>query len=272
MGTLIAVYRGLIDDIFHRRRLDRIERYVTDDYQVDDVFRPERGHGRTGLRDHAETALSGFREVRYDVTDAVEVGHRLATRYVVTARDPAGRRVAATGLSLHHARAGRLARSWHVGDQRDLGVYSELDVPPDTLTRWMTPADDIQIGPLGLDHRTLVARLYRELGPVDDVLDADYLPCDPFAERLGAGGTVAINRALRTGLADVTFHILDAFEDEHRLATRFAVSGRRRGEAVTLPGVSINEFEDGRIARAWIYCRYGRLATLVRGALRRAAS
>lgn len=272
MGNLIAAYCGLIDDIFHRRRLDRIERHVTDDYQVDDVFRPARGHGRTGLRAYAETVLSGFSEVRYDVTHAVEVGHRLAIRYVVTARDPAGRRVAATGLSLHHGRAGRLARSWHVADQRDLGVYSEDDVPAATLTRWMTPAADVQVGPLGLEHRTLVARLYRQPGPVDDVLDADYLPCDPFAERLGVGGTVAINRALRTELADVTFHILDAFEDDHRLATRFAVSGRRGGKAVTIPGVSINEFEDGRIARAWIYCRYGRLAKLVRGAVSKASS
>ena len=57
----------------------------------------------------------------------------------------------------------------------------------------------------------------------------------------------------------------------NRLATRFAVRGRRDGRDVTVPGVSINEVKDGRLTRAWIYARYGRLAPLARTAAAEAA-
>jgi predicted ester cyclase len=270
MGTLTDVYANLVDDLFHRRRFDRLALYLADDYQVVDAYRPGRGGGVDGMRAHGMRALTGYHDVRYDIVDSVEVGDRLATRYVVVARDSKGGRVAASGLSLHHGRDGRLARSWHVGDQRDLGVYDEDELAPELLDRWMTSAP-VDVGPLGGRHRTLVDRLYVQHAPVDDLVTADHLAYDPFADRLGIAGTVAINRALRAALTDVRFHILDAFEDGSRLATRFALRGRREGREVTVPGVSINEVKDGRLSRAWIYARYGRLAPLVRAAATEAA-
>jgi hypothetical protein len=270
MGTLTDVYVGLVDDVFHRRRYDRLARYLVDDYQVLDVFRPGRGAGPAGMRAHGEGAVAGVHDVRYDVIDAVEVGDRLATRYLVSGRDARGARVVASGLSLHHGRDGRLARSWHVGDQRDLGVYDEDDPPLDLVDRWMTSAP-VSVGPLGACHRAMIDRFYGQEGSVDDLVDPDYLPCDPFAERVGVGGTVAINRAMRASLEGARFHILDAFEDASRLATRFAVRGRLDGREITIPGVSINEFRAGRVAHAWIYCRYGTLTALARRAAVEAA-
>ena len=264
MGTLTDAYCGFVDDTFHRRRFDRIDRYVAEDYRVVDLFRPDRTQGRAGVRAYGEQVAGGIREVRYEVVDAVEVRDRLATRYVVTGRTTDGQRVAVSGLSLHHGNDGRLARSWHVADQRDLGIHSEDDLPGELADRWMVPVG-VDIGPLGSRHRQLVDRLYGASGAVaDDVLDPDYLPFDPFADRIGPGGTRAINRALARELTDVSFHILDAFEDDQRLATRFAVRGRRGGRTVTVAGVSLNRFRGDRITHAWIYARYGGLSELAR--------
>lgn len=271
MGTLTDAYCGFVDDVFHRRRFDRLERYVAEDYRVIDLFRPDRAPGRAGIRAYGEQVAAGIGEVRYEIVDAVEVPDRLATRYVVTGRTRAGERVAVSGLSLHHGLDGRLARSWHVADQRDLGVYSEDDLPVELAERWMVPVG-VDIGPLGTRHRLLVDRLYGRGGAgVGDLLDPEYLAYDPFAERLGPGGTVAINRAFTRELTDVTFHILDAFEDATRLATRFAVRGRRGDRTVTVAGVSINRFRGDRITHAWIYARYGALSALARQAAEAAA-
>ena len=260
MPTLAGSYRDLIDDAFHRRRTDRLDQYVTYDYSVVDANRPARTGGVDGLRAHCERAVEGFTEVRYDLVDTFEAGDRLAVRYVLTARDREGRRVAASGLSLHHGQGGLLRRSWHLGDQRDLGVAFDGEPEPELVTRWTANADGGG-GPLAQRYKLAVDRLWGVPRPLGDLVQPDYLVHDPFAPRPGGKtGLDDFHARVRAELAEPTYQVLDSFEVRDRLATRFVIRGLHRDEPATILGLSINHFTEGRFHRAWIYCRYGRLA------------
>jgi hypothetical protein len=255
----------MIDDAFHRRRTDRLEQYMTSDYRVVDATRPERAGGLDGQRAHIEGVLEGFEELRYDVVDAFEAGDRLAVRYVISARDREGRRVAASGVSLHHGADGLLRRSWHLGDQRDLGLAADGEPDAALVDRWCARADGGGGGVLAQRYRLAVDRLWGVPRAMGELVHPDYLVHDPFAPRPGGRtGLDDFHAALRAEYEEPSYQVLDSVEVRDRLATRFVLRGTYRGEPATILGLSINHFQEGRFHKAWIYCRYGRLAEVAR--------
>lgn len=273
MGTLLDVYRDMIDDGFHRGRVDRLADHVTGDYTVVDLARPHRQGGVDGTAAHIEAVRAGVRDLRYEILDAFETGDRLAVRYLVTgqARDDDGR-VVITGISLHEGQGGRLHRSWNVGDQRDLGVADDREPAAETIARWATPPVRAT-APLASRYATLVERVYGggQGGP-GDLLHGDYLPYDPFAARPGGGSASRFHAHFRALFADIQYDVLDSFEVDDKLATRYLVRGIVDGTPAHVLGVSINHARDGRFHRSWIYAQYGRVGALAREAAALAAT
>lgn len=264
MPSLAASYREMIDDAFHRRRTERLDQYVTWDYQIVDATRPARAGGVDGLRAHAEAMNDAYDELRYDVVDSFEAGDRLAVRYVVTARDRSGQRVAASGVSLHHGQGGLLRRTWHLGDQRDLGVVLDGEPDEDLVGRWYT-GGEAGSGALAGRYKLAVDRLFGVPRPMGEIVHPDYLAYDPFAPRPGGRtGLDDFHATMRAEYEEPRYQVVDSFEVRDRLATRFLVTGLYRGEPATVLGLSINHFVEGRFHKAWIYCRYGRLGAVVK--------
>lgn len=272
MGPLITAYRDMIDDAFHRGRFDRLGDYLTDDYAIVDVTRPERRGGVDGTRDHIERVQAGVRDLRYEILDAFESGDRMAVRYLVSGRAEDGRRLLATGLSFHHGRDGRLRKSWNIGDQRDLGVGCDAEPPAELVDRWSGPAIR-GVGPLAARYALALDRLYGVQRPLGELMHPDYLPYDPFAARKGGiAATESFHAAVRERLVDVTYQVLDSFEVNDRLATRFTLRGLVDGEPATVLGLSVNQTREGRFHRAWIYSHYGRVTAAAEAAVAAAES
>ncbi|HVV82370.1 MAG TPA: nuclear transport factor 2 family protein [Kofleriaceae bacterium] len=260
MGTLIAAYRDMIEDGFHRRRFDRFDQYLTDDYHVVDLARPDRQGGRDGTQAHIEGLLERFRDVRYEIIDAFEVGDKMAVRFVVTGRDADGKRLVSPGMSLHHGRGGLLRRSWHLGDQRDLGVAFDDEPAPELVDRW--GGNVLRSGgPLATRYFLAVDRLWGVARPVGDLAHPDYVGWDPFAARgTGASSIDRFHEGLRAQYEQPLYEVLDTFEVKDWLATRFMVRGLHHGELATILGLSMNQFREGRLLKGNVFCRYGRLS------------
>lgn len=268
MGTLIDAYREMIDDGFHRGRFDRFDDYLTDDYTVIDLARPDRAGGVDGTRAHIARVRTGVRQLRYEILDAFEVGDRMAVRYLVTGEAIAdGRRLVCTGISFHHGQDGRLRRSWNVGDQRDLGVSADDEPAPALVERWAGPPVPAE-GVLARRYAALVERMYGggAARHIDDLLHADYLPYDPFAARPGGDAAEGFHVCFRQQFDDIRYDVLDSFEVDDRLATRYLLRGVVGGAPATVIGLSINQARDGRFHRSWIYAQYGRVGVAARAA------
>lgn len=266
MAELAAAYRGLIDDVFHRRRVDRLERYVTEDYQVTDAFQPGRAGGIDGLRAYGVRMLTDLEHVRYDLVDQVERGDRLQVRYVASGRGAGGRPIVSHGLSMHHGRDGRLCASWNVADLRDLGVRADDEPAPALVERWRAAGGDGG-GPLAQRYRQVIDRLYGAPGSLDDLVDPEYVTWDPFLARApGAGPVVALHQRLRRVADDVRYEVIETFEDGDRLAARFLVRGLVAGSPVHALGLSINHVRERRLRCGAVLGRYGRLGTLLQTA------
>lgn len=64
----------------------------------------------------------------------------------------------------------------------------------------------------------------------------------------GIAKSVAMYRAL---FPDLRIDVVDQVADEDRVVSRWVLHGTHRGRAVTLPGITISRFENGKIAEDW---------------------
>jgi hypothetical protein len=255
-----VVYLDMVDDLYHRREHDRLEAYVSSDYVVVDPYF-ERGVGPHGLRVFHSSLAAELEDLHYDTAELLDNGKAIAARFVVTARR-SGRDVALRGLSINHSQGGKLSAGWIVADYRAIDRHTNAPVPPAALERW--DGNPITSAPRGSNLATyleLVDALYVRRDPVAAaaVLHPRYLCHDPFLPRGPSGvSQIDVHRKVLARLRSSDYRVLDAIEVGDRLATRFLVRGvDTDGNPVAVPGISINHFEEGKIRRGWVQCRYG---------------
>ncbi len=77
---------------------------------------------------------------------------------------------------------------------------------------------------------------------------ADHVNALEFHGHEGIARSVALYRAL---FADLRIDVVDQITEGDRVASRWTLHGTHRSRRVTLPGITISRFEDGRIAEDW---------------------
>jgi predicted ester cyclase len=85
----------------------------------------------------------------------------------------------------------------------------------------------------------------RELYATDFV---DHVNALEFRGHDGIARSVAMYRAL---FPDLRIEVLDQVSEWDRVVSRWSLHGTHRGRAVTMPGITISRFENGRIAEDW---------------------
>ena len=118
------------------------------------------------------------------------------------------------------------------------------------------------------DNKQLVRRFYEEVwgkGNVDvadDVFAPDYVRHDlrPTQAVPGPEGQKRIAQAFRMAFPDLRFEVEIVIADSDYVAARWSASGTHTGRwgnveptgrSMTLSGVNIFRFEDGRVAEIW---------------------
>jgi steroid delta-isomerase-like uncharacterized protein len=76
----------------------------------------------------------------------------------------------------------------------------------------------------------------------------DHVNALEFRGHEGITKSVAMYRAI---LPDLRIDVVDQVADDDRVVSRWVLRGTHRGRAVTLPGITISRFENGKIAEDW---------------------
>lgn len=109
--TRLAAYAWMIEESYHQRRPEALLQALHPEYVGFDPFR-DRGTGVAGVLAFTEKVIALYKQLRYNILDAVEAGDRLCVRYRVEAVDATGRRVVVPGISINHFEGARIRRGW----------------------------------------------------------------------------------------------------------------------------------------------------------------
>jgi predicted SnoaL-like aldol condensation-catalyzing enzyme len=107
----LAMYCWLTQQMYVERRPEVLAEAMHPEYVGFDPFR-DRGRGVAGSIAFHEKVIAMYKDMQYDVLDAVEAEDRLAVRYRVEGTDSNGRRVIVPGLSINHFEGTRIRRGW----------------------------------------------------------------------------------------------------------------------------------------------------------------
>jgi predicted SnoaL-like aldol condensation-catalyzing enzyme len=76
----------------------------------------------------------------------------------------------------------------------------------------------------------------------------DHVNALDFHGQDGIAESVALYRAV---FADLEIRVLDQHTDGDYVTSRWSLQGTHRGRRITLPGITISRFADGKIAEDW---------------------
>jgi predicted ester cyclase len=79
----------------------------------------------------------------------------------------------------------------------------------------------------------------------------DHVNTLEFHGQHGIAESVALYRAV---FGDLQIRVDDQVSDGDRVVSRWTLRGTHRGRPVTLPGITISRFADGKIAEDWTVC------------------
>ena len=117
------------------------------------------------------------------------------------------------------------------------------------------------------ENKAVLRRLYEEvwsqgnLATVDELLAADYVLHDPAHLVRGPEGFKAYVSAFRAAFPDLHAKVEDQIAEGDMAAMRFTARGTHKGEfqgipptgkQITLSGINIQRFVDGKIAENWV--------------------
>jgi steroid delta-isomerase-like uncharacterized protein len=80
----------------------------------------------------------------------------------------------------------------------------------------------------------------------DDFID--HVNALEFRGQEGIARSVSMYRAM---FPDMRIEVVDQVADGDRVVSRWVLNGTHRGRSVTLPGITISRFRDGKIAEDW---------------------
>jgi predicted ester cyclase len=76
----------------------------------------------------------------------------------------------------------------------------------------------------------------------------DHVNALEFHGQAGIARSVALYRAI---FPDLRIRVLDQSTDGDRVTSRWELHGTHKGRTVTLPGITLSRFENGKIAEDW---------------------
>ena len=119
------------------------------------------------------------------------------------------------------------------------------------------------------ENKAKVRRLFEEgfsqgnTDVVDEVLNPNFVCYDPNSESGEVRGAETIKNEIeyfRNAVPDLTYTIEDQMAEGDKVVTRYRVSGTHQGEffsvpatgqRITMPGISIDRFEGGKMVEEW---------------------
>jgi len=113
----------------------------------------------------------------------------------------------------------------------------------------MSPADSPQA-----DHARAALEQVCARGDLDRARElyaedfVDHVNALDFHGQDGIARSVALYHAI---FPDLEIRVLDQTADGDRVTSRWTLHGTHKGRTVTLPGITISRFEDGKIAEEW---------------------
>jgi predicted ester cyclase len=76
----------------------------------------------------------------------------------------------------------------------------------------------------------------------------DHVNALEFHGQAGIARSVALYRAI---FPDLQIRVVDQTTDGDRVTSRYELHGTHKGRTVTLPGITLSRFENGKIAEDW---------------------
>ena len=128
--------RRWVEDVFNGRRLGAADEIFSADHVLHDPVTGGVPHGPEGMKRFAGLYHRGFSDVRLSITDIFAGPDRVAVRWdgqgthdgPLLGLAPTGRRVTASGTTIHRVADGKLAETWFTWDNTHLMRMLTADV------------------------------------------------------------------------------------------------------------------------------------------------
>lgn len=132
-----SVVLAMEDEIFNRRNLVAIDRYIAPSYTLR-TAPAGAAIGRDGVREAMEAYVNAFSDLHVDVEELMASEDRVVAVLLYTGThdgdmfgiSPTGRRIAIRQIAMYRLAGGQITDEWEVSDQmglmQQLGVISDM--------------------------------------------------------------------------------------------------------------------------------------------------
>ena len=129
-----ALSRKVMEEVWHKRRLEAIDELFALDYVGHDLSNPGWTEGIDAAKQASASFLSAFSDFHVTCDHILGEGDKVALQYNVLATHmgefagiaPTGRRVAFSGLTIQRWRDGTMAEQWQIVDIQRLMQQLEM--------------------------------------------------------------------------------------------------------------------------------------------------
>lgn len=130
-----ALVRRFVEEIFNQGNLEVAEEMLAPDYKHHDPTTNEFGSGIDGFKQMISIYRQAF-DLRIVLEDQIASEDKVVDRWTghgihqgeFLGMAPTGKKVTATGISIHRIAAGKVAETWNNYDA--LGIFQQLGVVP----------------------------------------------------------------------------------------------------------------------------------------------
>jgi steroid delta-isomerase-like uncharacterized protein len=224
---------------------------------------------------------AGFPDLRYTVDDVFDEGDKVATMATAVGTQtgtfngipPTGKAVEVHDIILFRIAGDQIAEVWVNGDI--FGLLQQIGVvpaPPAAATPapWVPAPQAAAAGPQdAAANKALARRWYEDFANTGNPAVADELfapdhvhhEADNPGQGSGPEGQKQLIAAVRAAFPDLTFTVEDLVGAGDRVLARYVITGTHQGpyngipatgKQITVTGMAIFRFADGKIAETWV--------------------
>lgn len=130
-----ALVRRFIEEIFNQGKLEVAEEILAPDYAHHDPTTNEFGSGIEGFKQMISLYRQAF-DLQIVLEDQIATEEKVVDRWTghgthqgtFMGMPPTGKKITATGISIHRIAAGKIAETWNNYDA--LGIFQQLGIVP----------------------------------------------------------------------------------------------------------------------------------------------